>query len=281
VFDRDNFFFHYTTRAAAFEHILPTQKLKFSSYAEMRDPLEAKWNFSAGGWGEFTDEQQRDQAAGYFAFSRFAQDVREQSFLLSLTVDAPPEDEESEPFCRGWARARMWEHYAEKHAGVCLVFERERLVETLATSLLAQGFSAPHHQPVIYEGDTPASPILDLAKLGQGVGPDDVVTYIEENRETLFFHKLLDWRSECEYRFSTTCYGAMELLADFGDALTAVVAGGAIPHWQRPAAIDACDAAGVQALYLDWESHGPRLVPLRNRKNRRDEIKANISKDGG
>src|SRR5207342_1639539 len=166
-----NYFFHYTTREAAFEHILPAQKLKFSSYAGMRDPLEARWNFSAGGWGEFTDEQQRDQAAGYFAFSGFAQEVREQSFLLSLTIDAPPESEESEPFCRGWARARMWEHYAEKHAGVCLVFERERLANALSKSLVSQGFSAPHHQPVIYEGDAPASPILDLEQLGQGVAP--------------------------------------------------------------------------------------------------------------
>jgi hypothetical protein len=109
------------------------------------------------------------------------------------------------------------------------------------------------------------------------VNPEDAVAYIEANREDLFFHKLLDWQSECEYRFSTTCYGATELLADVGDALTAVIAGGAIPYWQRPAAIAACEDVEVQALYLDWEGQAPRLTRLKTRKNRRDEIKANIT----
>jgi len=40
------YFFHYTTRDRAFQDILPSGKLKFSSLNEMRDPLENKrWLF--------------------------------------------------------------------------------------------------------------------------------------------------------------------------------------------------------------------------------------------
>lgn len=279
-FERDKYFFHYTTREAAFEHILPRGRLRLSRYAEMRDPMEAKWHFMAGGFGDFSDPEQRQQAEGYFAFSRSAAEVLEHSFLLSMTIDAPRDSEELNPFCRGWARPRMWEHYAEKHSGVCLVFEREVFVETLTESLVGQDCPTPHHQPVIYDGDTRQLSMLDLAKLGEGVAQEDVSEYIEANREALFFHKLLDWQSEWEYRFATTCYGVADLFADFGSALIAVIAGKAIPYWQRPAAIAACEAEGAQPLYLDWAATGPRLTELRHRKTRRDEIKAAINKAG-
>ena len=38
--DYGDYFFHYTTRDAAFGHILPTRKLRMSPYSAMRDPLE-------------------------------------------------------------------------------------------------------------------------------------------------------------------------------------------------------------------------------------------------
>ena len=33
---------HYTTAEAAFEHILPEERLRMSPYADMRDPIENK-----------------------------------------------------------------------------------------------------------------------------------------------------------------------------------------------------------------------------------------------
>jgi hypothetical protein len=37
-----SYFFHYTTREAAFEYILPERQLRLSPYARMRDPLKAQ-----------------------------------------------------------------------------------------------------------------------------------------------------------------------------------------------------------------------------------------------
>jgi hypothetical protein len=50
-------------------------------------------------------------------------EIRGQMRVLSLTMDATGyEDEQVRAFGRGYARPPMWEHYAEAHTGVCLVF---------------------------------------------------------------------------------------------------------------------------------------------------------------
>jgi hypothetical protein len=38
----DDYIFHYTTRDAAFGHIIPERRLRLSPYRRMRDPLESK-----------------------------------------------------------------------------------------------------------------------------------------------------------------------------------------------------------------------------------------------
>lgn len=40
--DTSKCFFHYTTREAAFSDIIPRRRLRFSTYALMRDQLENK-----------------------------------------------------------------------------------------------------------------------------------------------------------------------------------------------------------------------------------------------
>src|SRR4051812_21255759 len=66
--------------------------------------------------------QHRRRIRGHGDITLFSKD------LLSVDyADCVPED----PFGRGYALASMWELYAQKHAGVCLVFDRERLVTNL------------------------------------------------------------------------------------------------------------------------------------------------------
>lgn len=274
------YFFHYTTRQAAFGDILPEKKLRFSRYMDMRDPLENKsWQFVGGAWGE--NEEQ--QVADYFAFHRMANYIRERSFLLSLTIDVPPDvkTDEEEPFSRGWARARMWEPYAENHEGVCLVFDRDRLISTVVNSLRKQGFAPPYHRRIIYVGAGMEKPSLDLNDLAGDVTPSTVAKFIEENHGALFFHKALDWETEHEYRFSTTSTDKKDLYVEYGDALVAVIAGENLPAWQRPAAIEACRQASVESLRLNWSIGLPVLGSLSLNKNRRDVIRESLTNARG
>jgi hypothetical protein len=102
----------------------------------MRDPLEAQhWpepSVSFGSPGDPLPDESELARYGVVLQAKLA------ARLLSLTVDAEDYGEDTEPFGRGYARASMWQLYGDDHRGVCLAFDRERLLSAL-TSELADG----------------------------------------------------------------------------------------------------------------------------------------------
>ena len=124
--------FHYTRAATAFERILPDGKIRFSPYEHMRDPLEAQhWPEPSAYWVDPDDE---NQEAGELARLGVVLAAKAAARLLSLTVDADY-GEDTEPFGRGYGRASLWQLYGDDHRGVCLAFDRERLLSTLRKEL--------------------------------------------------------------------------------------------------------------------------------------------------
>ena len=263
-FDTANCFFHYTTREAAFEHILPSGKLRFSTYERMRDPMENKeWYWSAAFFvNENEPPETRERA--YFTFHHLADAIRRQAHLLALTVDADGYGGGDEAFGVGWSRARMWEHYAEKHAGVCLVFDRERLTKNIEDDLFAQLNIRPYHHPVEYTPDGHRGAlILDLGSVPVPVEPDFVQSYIEDHHYDLFFQKTWDWQSEHEYRFVTTAPPDQPLYASYGDALVDIVAGEKFPDWERAGALEAGRRLELEPHIMNWEMRSPFRATLK------------------
>jgi hypothetical protein len=260
----DKYFFHYTRRDAAFAGILPSGRLRLSTYGEMRDPLENQpWRFTFAGYGERDDATLATDLASYTEFEERAnRSIRDCSHLLSLTIDADPTPGHAqEPFCRGWARARMWEQYAEDHQGVCLVFDRERLSQSIEESLVRREFMALYHRPVVYEDSRIRGRVVDWNSLKSE--PGYFVRYIEQHVDSLFFTKTLDWETEQEYRFvavSQTSTPPVE--ADFQDSLVAVIAGEQLPHWEYPGIVKACHDVGAEALLMRWRAWRPGVIAL-------------------
>lgn len=271
-------FFHYTTRQAAFDHILPEQRLRFSTYEAMRDPLESRpWQFT-GAWFVQPREDPYLPEKQLFSFLNGSHRVFQLAHLLALTVDAEGYSAGGERFAKGWARARMWEQYAENHAGVCLVFDRERLKANVEAELHRQLGVRPYHRQVEYS-ETGAESYFHL-QLGQF--PDEVddafvEKYIEDHNDELFFQKTLDWQTEHEYRFATTAPPDEPLFVDYGDALAGVVVGFDIPDWERPAAIEASHAVGIEPVEMNWKMGVPLPVPLKPRsREEREQFEANF-----
>jgi len=265
-FEVGEYFFHYTTAEAFFENILPKGALRFSRYRDMRDPLENhSWSFRLEPQGGPLRTAEAEL---------FAELIHKRSYLLSLTVDAITGNGRYEPFCRGWARARMWEQYSANHTGVCLVFKREELTQRIKDCLLGEpGFDAPYHMQVIYGDSEEQRPPLDLSKFPEGINPEVVISYVEENIDGLYFRKTLDWESEHEYRFVTTSTDDADLFVGFEESLEAIIVGEKFPDWQRPSAIDACRPRGVKVLRLHWGTGRPKLAKLTPINGRRDVIR--------
>lgn len=260
--DTPKCFFHYTTREAAFGHILPSRKLRFSPYEQMRDPMENKeWSWRASWPVDNPDLEAEDPLEeAFFYFQELARKIRLQAHLLALTVDAPDYPAPAEEFAKGWARARMWEQYAENHEGICLVFDREALEASLTHDLERQLGFGPYHRQVQY--DAAGSAALQSTNLQPASWPMNfngvfVEKYIEDHFDELFFKKTLDWQTEYEYRFVTTASPEQPLYAAYGDAMRGIVLGEQFPDWQLPAAIEASTQAGVELMAMSWHGRAP------------------------
>jgi Protein of unknown function (DUF2971) len=266
----DRYFFHYTTRDS-FGGILSGRKLRLSPYEKMRDPLENQpWNFTFfSGSGPTDDAALIAKVKTQDRFKEAASKrIKKGCHLLSLTIDAKPSPgSEHELFSRGWARARLWEQYAEKHQGVCLVFDRDRLVQHAGGAAFIRDRSADLYAgPVSYDDRGLRKPIFDQHAVESE--PDYLDEYIATHHEALFFRKTLDWETEHEYRFVAvsklepgSC-DAPSLSMDYGDALTHVIAGEHLPGWQRVAVETACREIGAEALLIKWKNYRVGLDTL-------------------
>lgn len=253
------FFFHYTKADTAFGAIVPDRSLRLSPYNLMDDPFEAQ-DWMIGGTG-FVGEE--DNLTEQF-MERFAliNEAKAATKVLSLSVDANGYEGELDRFGRGYARASMWQLYAESHAGVCLAFDRETLTEQLTSQL--QSLGRVFHGAVQYPKGGVAQVDLgaEFFMLGSRGGDalQDVERHIEEHRQALLFTKLADWQGEWEYRFAVVGEGDEYVYCPTGDSLRAVILGHKFPKWQRESARRLCEEGGVELRRMHWEHWRPILL---------------------
>lgn len=270
-YEPHTYFCHYTTRQAAFEHILPDRHLRMWPYDRVNDPLENQpWRFVGGSYrGESHPDDQQDFQA-YLRFTAHAHEIWGSAKLLALTVDAPDGAGyrgRAGAFGRGWARARMWDQYAERHAGVCLLFDRSKLEAAITEGLSSQGLASPYHRAIEYSDESSVRPLVDLMASPAEVSAAGVREFVETHKDELFFLKRTDWQTEFEYRFVVTAPDCAFVSIDYGDALRALIVGNAFPTWQRAGAIELCERRGADARRINWSWSRPVLLSLTAARN--------------
>jgi hypothetical protein len=189
---------HYTDAAAAFEHILPEQRLRLSPYYRMRDPVEKQdvlptftyWGdrpgAEAAAFAAMADLKTARDAMRVLAFSRNAGDG---TGLRHAAFDC----------C--WARPRMWEQYGNNHAGACLLFDGARLEAILRNDLGDERLSIGN---VKYDREAMAASPLQHVNDERVFDPEQrrkaVADHLDRHREDFFFLKSDDFETEAEYR---------------------------------------------------------------------------------
>lgn len=164
VMNRDDFLkterlYHYTNRCSAL-NILLSGTLKFSELKRMNDINESFRYIYAKDGIESNDV--------YKEFYKYKQ--------ISLTHDGK---------LMGFAIPSMWGHYAEKGNGVCLVFDKKKLLQSIPQECFKSD--------VLYRSDYNNSIVAD----------PDLNSFFNEKKEDLFFTKTIDWEYEQEFRIVT------------------------------------------------------------------------------
>lgn len=250
---------HYTRAETAFAQILRTKQLLMNPYSKMRDPFENKRPHfrAASAWGDDAEAQNKM----FWAIQREVSYSRDVYCLLSLTRgdDRPAVDPRDQMFRCPWSRARMWEQYAENHAGVCLLFDRDELLDTLRRELGGKG--------AYYEGEvkytlggfaTSEGGSVMLDQFNEATLAEDVAIHVQRHYEDFFFLKTEDWATEFEYRFvweaaEPPVPPSVPHFVPFRDSLRYVVVGEKFSEWQIPAAKQVAEAAGADLRRMTWE----------------------------
>lgn len=257
----DQFLYHYARADVALNAVLPGRTLRLNPYAVMRDPLENKdlplmLRFSLGTQPERLPLREAQELLW---------DVRGHMKILSLTMDAKGyEDVRLRAFGRGYARPRMWEHYADAHRGVCLAFSAECLTGPFLEGLRTYG--AANCGPVKYtEGGFVVSDgrLIDADRLTDETAARVLTDHLLKHDQDFFFLKLLDWETEYEYRFilfSPGRHGPLDV--NFGACLRAVILGEQFDPKRVPLVRDLAKELGVHLVQVDWRSGRPSVIAI-------------------
>lgn len=203
--------FHYTTKERAIENIFSSMTLRMGSMKATNDPRETEpWFFGMS----VENEEVAPSGEEFMDVTRKIDRLLKRSCLIAcLTQDAPdPRPELGDPDyyvrfdlgLQGYEHDRMWAQYAGNHTGLCLFFDREKLVGKMEKHFRNRN-GLLLHGPVDYVSQItpPNSPFHELSY--DEIERIGVEAYTRQHRERfarqLYFTKNPDWASEQEYRF--------------------------------------------------------------------------------
>jgi hypothetical protein len=204
---------HYTKRETAIEKILTSKTLLFNEIQNSNDPWEYEKILEPvdDGKSEYIDtvvkkisfEEQKLKRMKFLSFSKDIKNIRCFDNVL------------------------MWAHYADKHRGVCLVFDEKKLWDLYKDKDQFPEEDRLKYKIVNYKHNTPPVQIK---------GNDDLLSIYQKNGADLFFIKKMAWKYESEYRlmlFNGKENKTDDFLRDIDKALVAIIIGIGFPEIYR------------------------------------------------
>lgn len=257
--------YHYTTAHRATKFILPAMRLRLNPFSTMRDPRESH------DWMSGVTQDAEPQSDDLWTLQTAVNEAKVKFKVLSLTEDScqggdPSLDPLAERFQFGYSHPRLWEQYAQNHEGVCLCLNREALLRNAERELGAKGTLI--HGPVTYRdgGIVPEAVHHRLSEI-RAIGIEQYVEqHLQRHRDELFFHKLLDWATEVEYRVLLQVDHPDAEYVDISGSLEAVICGSSISKYYRTRLRNLSKPMGVELAVMAWRNGLPILLPAVSEK---------------
>jgi hypothetical protein len=203
--------FHYTTLGTLIGKILPNNTLLLNRFSRSYDPVEkyrifTKIKFQKNGNIVPSIDRKTDcKVARNFRFVCFTKDL----------------DNQSVQNFHGHLLPRMWAQYANRNRGVCLVFDKKKLLEKFK-----QQYPGYFDCDVSYDLDNGHFSELEATQ-GLNYKFNQLITD-NKLKEKLFFGKISDYEYEREWRVLIHDDNQDQTFLRFEDSLIAIVFGSAI-----------------------------------------------------
>jgi Protein of unknown function (DUF2971) len=255
--DPEELVYHYASVEAALEHILATGKLRLSSYETTNDPAETK---SCTFGLVTTGPEDLGSHPHIETSSRFSSLLKKNARLVCFSTDVAPltGDDNADILNRGFAKPRMWAQYGRNHTGVCLVFNKARLLESLRLCVQSPPLM---YGLVRYRNRVPlglsSEFVIDIHRW-ESLGPETYARqHIAQHYKPLFLEKLLDWRDENEWRAILWSDDDEPIFCDIADALVGVIHGARIDVDKSIKIAESTDDTRVKHMGLTWKNSAP------------------------
>jgi len=190
------YLYHYTKLSTGLEYILSDMKLKMSSMKELSDPYENQKLYPR--LYKSSNLKSKDyNIEGEFLFDtsyKINKKIREKSKILCFTLNDISKDKNI--YNEGFFKPRMWDQYGEKHKGFCFEFDKNKLIDSFKNEKIK------YYDIVNYSNKMNINDCMDFDIDDEFIKDinNDLLSFIENNNELLFFTKLLDWKDENEFR---------------------------------------------------------------------------------
>jgi hypothetical protein len=226
--------YHYTNANVAMYNILASGTLRLSPFESTNDLWESRPlhpNLSS----HHDDENWPEDSGHMDLWADIDRNIRLHAKVACFTRDFTlPDHAWNRDASRGWGHLSLWAHYGTSHTGICLRFNRARLITAFQeqTDPAALHF----HGPVRYVSTQGVGPYgLDIGQIREFGVDAAALAYAKANHESLFFRKYWDWENEAEYRLVLLDQSLLPAHIDIRGALSGVVLGEAFPERRRPA----------------------------------------------
>ena len=232
----DKLLYHYTSLSSACK-ILENHNLRLSNLTNTNDPLEFAFTNSLDcSWVGEIDEKKVFRELEISRMKR-ASSVRMMCFCMDKYCKQEDwNNEKNQNYAdnflfKGWARSRMWAQYAENHAGVCLIFDKEKFKDEFeGLKEKSDAIEILQDQDITYSNYL-TNLEAAMVDIRSGHTPDKDYTdfYLEPERRQYLFQKCEDYRDENEYRFCLINRDLKSpdepMFVDYGSSLLAIIYG--------------------------------------------------------
>lgn len=226
--DTSQYVYHYTTVDSLIKYILPQKRLRFSRLDSTNDPEEKRWHIVSG----VNDTDMND--AEYIEFFKSAAYVSTlialNARVLCFSQDGKVTDIErlSRPYCdKGFARPRMWAQYGQNHTGVCLVFNRQKVINSFNTTFSTETHfsNSISYAPFIeLISENPEAQRLDASDASKTI--EQIVSEkVDKYHDMYFFSKHGDWKEEHEFRLMVKPKENRDVFLDIDGLLECIILG--------------------------------------------------------
>lgn len=260
VTSSDAFLYHYTKASTARNLIFPNGTLLFGRYIETNDPKETKaWQFDLGTNNNIDLGAYKMGELSTWLSNELKQNARLACF--SKDSAALTGNHLQDIFKRGFCKPRMWVQYAEKHSGVCLVFDLKKLTQQIEeqfghSSLVLAG-AVEYVDRSVVRSLVDQQYMINLDVL-ESVGRTAYVDlHLRTHYPRLFFEKMVDWRDETEWRWIVFNNTSGELYLNITKCLSGVMFGENTDEKEIQEIMEQTESWGIRYMGLKWKNCSP------------------------